>query len=137
MMTSSRRVVGYLALMLVAVAGCGETREFAPVSGTVFYKGKPVESGVVMFQPPVGEMARGQIGPDGRYVLETLDHAEGVIPGTCKVRVSVRATPPNAGGEIGLGKLLIPERYTYFDRSGITFDVTPSRTEPYDIHLED
>lgn len=119
------------------MVGCGEKLELAPVSGTVYYKDKPVESGVVMFQPAVGEIARGQIGPDGKYVLETLGQGEGAILGNCKVRVSVRSTPASSSGEIGLGKLLIPEKYTYFDRSGLTFEVTADRTEPYDIHLTD
>ena len=136
-MTSSKWVVAVCVVSLAVVAGCGEKRELAPVSGTVYYKDKPVESGVVMFQPPVGEIARGQIGPDGKYVLETLGEGEGVILGNCKVRVSVRSTPANSSGEIGLGKLLIPEKYTYFDQSGLTFDVTADRTEPYDIHLTD
>jgi hypothetical protein len=131
------RTAGLWIVALGVVAGCNDGPELAQVSGTVFYNGKPVESGVVMFQPPTGEMARGKIGPDGRYVLETLGQSEGVLPGTCKVRVSVRATPPDANGEVGLGKLLIPEKYTDFGRSGLTFEVTPDRTEPYDIQLTD
>lgn len=134
-MTSSKWVLVFCVAVSVVATGCGEKRELAPVSGTVYYKDKPVESGVVMFQPPVGEIARGQIGPDGRYVLETLGLGEGAPIGNCKVRVSVRTKSANNGGEMGLGKLLIPERYTYFDRSGLTFDVTADRTEPYDIHL--
>jgi hypothetical protein len=136
-MMSSKWVVACCVVSLAAMAGCSEKPALAPVSGTVFYKDKPVEAGVVMFQPPVGEIARGQIGPDGKYVLETLGQGEGVILGNCKVRVSVRSKPANSGGEVGLGKLLIPEKYTYFDRSGLTFEVNGDRTEPYDIHLTD
>jgi hypothetical protein len=131
----SSQFVGLL-LATAVIAGCGDSPRLVPVSGTVYYNGKPVESGVVMFQPPQGDMARGQVGPDGKYVLETLGQAPGVLPGTCKVRVSVRATAPNSGGELGLGKLLIPEKYTDFGRSGLTFDVTTERQEPYDIYLE-
>ena len=128
---------GLLTVCLAALAGCSPQADYAPVSGTVYYKGKPVESGVVMFQPAEGEVARGLIQSDGTYTLETLGEATGVRPGMAKVRVSVRANTNSNGGEVGLGKLLIPERYTDFDLSGLTFEVTPTRTEPYDIQLTD
>ncbi len=136
-MTRCGRIAGALCVALAASGGCGESREFAPVSGTVYYNGKPVDSGVVMFQPAAGEMARGTIRADGTYTLETLGKSSGVAPGSCKVRVSVRSAAPNTGGEVGLGKLLIPEVYSDFDRSGLVFDVRPDRQEPYDIRLED
>lgn len=136
-MSASWRIAGLLTVTLGLVGGCSDRPELVPVSGTVYYKGKPVETGVVMFQPDVGGIGRSRIGPDGRYSLETLEQGEGVIPGMHKVRVSVRAKPPGFGGEVGLGKLLIPEKYIHFDQSGLTFDVTADRTEPYDIHLAD
>ncbi|MCO6047118.1 hypothetical protein NG895_24740 [Aeoliella sp. ICT_H6.2] len=134
----TRILYGLLGPSLLVIAGCGASDEYAPVSGQVFYKGQPLNTGVVMFQPASGPIARGRIQSDGTFQLETLGEAPGARIGENKVRISARQAPadPNAA-EVGLGKLLIPRRYTDFSTSGLTIEVEPDRTEPYVFRLTD
>src|SRR5436190_15065410 len=50
---------------LVILAGCNHGPKMTPVTGKVIYNGRPLEFGVVMFQPPSGQPAQGKIQPDG------------------------------------------------------------------------
>src|SRR5437762_1355796 len=63
-----------LVAMLIQLVGCGgptgPVRNYADVAGAVKYKGKPLTMGTVMFQPPTGAMATGDIKPDGTYTLK-------------------------------------------------------------------
>ncbi|QDU53905.1 hypothetical protein [Aeoliella mucimassa] len=124
--------------VLLVTAGCGQTDQYAPVKGQVFYNDQPVTTGVVMFQPSDGPPARGRIEPDGTFELETIGEAQGARIGENKVRISSRQPPadPNAA-EVGLGKLLIPRRYTDFKTSGLVIEVESDRTEPYVFRLTD
>ncbi|QDV71939.1 hypothetical protein [Botrimarina mediterranea] len=121
----------------VVMSGCGSTQELAPVRGKVTYKGKPLTTGVVMFQPLSGPPARGRIQPDGTFELEMLGEGAGAPLGTNRVRVSSREPSADTATETALGKLLIPKRYTDFATSGLTVEVAADRTEPYLIELED
>lgn len=127
-------VLSAAACLLV---GCGERQELAPVRGKVTYQGKPLTSGVVMFQPQNGPPARGQIQPDGAFELELLGEGLGAPLGPNKVRISSREQPKDTGAEIGLGKLLIPKRYTDFDTSGLQVEVTPGQSDPFVFELHD
>ncbi len=53
------------------------------------YKGKPLDKGVVRFEPEVtARMASGNLQADGTYVLSTLKEGDGVVAGTHKVYVT-------------------------------------------------
>lgn len=124
-----------LLILAIAACGCSETTELSPVTGKVLFNGEPLNTGVVMFQPAKGPPARGQIQPDGSFELELLGVGRGAVLGTNKVRVSAREPSPPGDVEAGLGRLLIPRRYTDFDSSGLVVEVEPERTEPYLIKL--
>jgi len=131
----------YPLILLIAAfasfaAGCAES-EFTPVRGQVFYKSVPLTSGVVMFQPPYGPPSRGTIQQDGTFELATPGRADGARPGVNQVRISSREEPPIQRGELKLGRLLIPERYTQFGDSGLTAEVKPGSNEPFVFHLAD
>jgi hypothetical protein len=83
-----------LGLSLALMVGCGgpkaPKREYADVSGKVTYKGQPLKSGTVTFQPASGIAVIGDIQPDGSYSLK------GVI-GSNAVMISNRLPDPGPG----------------------------------------
>jgi hypothetical protein len=111
----------------------------APVTGKVLFNGRPLEFGSVVFQPPSGQPAQGEIQADGSFTLSTYRANDGAVVGPHKVRItcyeSQRPGTVKGPGEQTLGKSLIPEKYTLFDQSGLTADVTAARTEPFVLTL--
>jgi hypothetical protein len=136
-----------LAAGLTALAGgCGAGGpKFAPVKGKVAYAdGSPVEAGerltgYVVFHADsskgnaTGEVAQGQIQPDGSFSLLTRDK-EGAFVGWYKVTVDIARTNPKDPYDY---KPLIPERYKAPDKSGLTAEVVET-AEPgrYDLKVE-
>ena len=122
------------------VAGCHRGPTMAPVTGKVFYNGRPLEFGSVMFQPASGQPAQGQIQSDGTFTLSTYKEADGAVVGRHKVRITCYETEkpgfPRSPGEQTLGRLLIPEKYTFLDQSGLSADVSIDREEPFVFELE-
>jgi hypothetical protein len=99
----------------------------SPVTGKVTYNGHPLEFGVVMFQPPSGQPAQGEIHADGAFNLSTYRLNDGAVLGKHKVRIacyeSMRPGTIKGPGERTLGKPLVPEKYTLFEQSGLTAEV--------------
>ena len=76
-----------LPLLLAALlAGCSRPdAELAPVQGQVFYRGRPLAGGTIVFTPDPergghGPQAIAEIGTDGRYTLLTSGK-KGAVPG--------------------------------------------------------
>ena len=130
-----------VAGLLAAVCGCGREFELAPAKGKVTYNGNALEFGSVVFQPEKGPPARGTIQSDGSFALET-DGENGAIVGKHKVRVTCTEsqrpgyTPP-AGEEAGVGKSLIPKKFTRAPTSGLTEEVTAGGPNEFTIDLKD
>jgi len=118
---------------LLVLAGCNDGPKMVPVTGKVIYNGRPLEFGVVMFQPPNGQPAQGQVQPDGTYTLSTYRLNDGAVVARHKVRVacyeSMSPSFVKGPGEQKLGKPLVPEKYTLFDYSGLTADVNENNHE--------
>jgi hypothetical protein len=82
------------AMLLGWCGGCGASGSGAlpslvPVKGKVTFKGQPVTTGTVRFEPDdYGRPASGKLQSDGTYVLTTLKEGDGVVPG--HHRVSIR-----------------------------------------------
>ncbi len=120
------------------VAGCGVKRlETAPVTGTVRLDGKPLHRGTVIFTPELGRAATGEIQPDGSYRLSTYKSGDGALVGRHRVAVIARDDPPPAKGPMSeeVGPSLIPEFYSDFVRSGLSFEVKSGKKNVYDIEL--
>ena len=69
-----RRLVLLACLGLLGAPGCGDSSglpERYPVSGTVAYQGKPVERGVITFDP---------VSPDARTATGTLENGSKTLP---------------------------------------------------------
>ena len=131
---------------LVAAGGCSRGPRLVPVSGQVFYRDKPLEFGSVMFQPKTGgHPARGTIQPDGTFTLTTYQNKKtkpGAVVGTHLVRITCyegqRAQAAGeVTGEVFLGRLFIPEKYTFFDETELTAEIREGSNEPIIFHLSD
>lgn len=123
-------------------AGCDRGPEMGQVSGTVTYRGKPIQFGNVMLQPTAGGATSiGTIGSDGTFKMATEKYGEGTATGLNLVKVtSFEAQDPSRNMEIaivGLGKSLIPVRYTSYGTSGLSLDVKPGENPPFNIELVD
>ncbi len=135
--------VGIAPLVLVALLlGCGSDVELAPIRGKVLYNGQPLKFGGVTFQPIAGEPATGTIQSDGSFTLTTFDEGQGATVGKNQVRVTCYErqdpnAPPAKLGEDVLGKLLIPQRYTSYDTSGLTIVVSPEGKDDVVLELVD
>jgi hypothetical protein len=82
--------VAFFATFLIAMTGCGG--EFAPVSGTVTYDGKPVAKLRVLFSPQpigddfaVGPYSKGVTDENGRFSLVTRYDDAGAFIGKHKL----------------------------------------------------
>ena len=133
----------YLLAICSAITGCGKNQDVVPVHGQVLFRGKPLAYGSVMFQPAeVGELARGQIQPDGTFVLSTKKPGDGVHVGTSRVRITAYdAQRPGAAQNSGqqetaLGRSAIPKKYQSFGTSELTVEVKPDMTLPVILDLE-
>jgi hypothetical protein len=123
MVLHCRRVALAAALLLPLAAGCG-TRLY-PVRGQVTYPdGKALTEGIVVFESKDHEptvMARGVIGPDGRYELSTYKPGDGVPAGKYRALVAPK-NDPNAVDKAS--KPPFDPAYAAFQTSGLEFDVT-------------
>ncbi|NOY40457.1 MAG: hypothetical protein GXP26_01285 [Planctomycetes bacterium] len=144
---SYRSRLGLAGGMVVALLlGCDQGPEMIPVHGQVFYQDQPLTSGSVMLQPVQGQPARGEIQPDGTFVLSTYAAEDGVVLGKQKVRITCYESQQPASQRqpssqrvepMGLGASLIPKKYTSYATSGLVVDIKPGRTEPLLFHLTD
>jgi len=92
--------------------------------------------GGVMFQSSNGQPATAVIQSDGSFEMKTHGEGTGAVVGHNKVRITCNAAQdPNrktasVGGELALGKRLIPKRYSSFRTSGLEIDIQPDQNEP-------
>jgi len=142
-------VVGLAAaIALPTVLGCGRaagTAETAKVTGTVTYKGSPLEGVSVGFIPQGagGRPASGTTDASGKFTLSTFKAGDGAVPGTHKVVISVPTDPNNPppmpgmpGYEAYMKKRVgrFPAKYSS-DRS-TTLTVTVERGKANELTLE-
>ena len=124
-MLSHRRSFCWLALCaaVLSLAGCNKGLGTLPVTGKVFYQGKPLAEGTVIYAPidVNGRQARGAIQPDGTFAL-TTGAEEGAMPGEYKVVILALEPHPGEPGRDGTNPnaappkiergFVIPEKYT-------------------------
>jgi len=141
-----------ILLILLAHVGCssGPSRPATyPVSGTVTWKGQPLEAARVVFVPTTAgvEAASGVTDATGKYQLTTFVAGDGAQPGEYRVKVSKydtkKATTAEkkeyltfeeeqkmvfSGDELPTppAKNLLPKKYEQESTSGITHTVTKS-----------
>jgi hypothetical protein len=128
-----------VASAALLLTGCDGGPPRAPAKGIVLLDGKPLTGGegVVRFQTVDGfQFARGVIGPDGRFVLETPGSGEGAIIGECEVSVAyVKPPPPATEGEQPVGESLVPDHYSQGTTSGLRETITAEGPNEFTIEL--
>jgi hypothetical protein len=123
------RLFALAALVLFPCWGCGSgggggaLTNLVQVKGKVTYKGKPLTSGMIHFEPDggFGRPATGKLQSDGSYALTTLKDGDGVVAGSHQVTVG------------GFDKPLASDRalkkYGVRRSSGLTAEVDSEHTE--------
>jgi hypothetical protein len=92
--------------VLAALSGCGGA-DVKKISGTLTYKGKPVPSAIIEFQPEQGRMCSGETDEQGHFTMRYDNKTDGVVAGKNKVTVHFKST---AGArEPGMPPKLTPE----------------------------
>jgi hypothetical protein len=123
------RVLALLSLALALLGpnvgcggnGAGTMPSLVPVTGKVTFKGQPLTSGTVRFEPDdFGRPASGKLQPDGTFVLSTLKDGDGVVAG--HHLVSITDTDPKA-------KPAVPKKYANGQSSKFVADVSPENKQ--------
>lgn len=122
-----------LLLVLAVLTGCAGNST-VPVTGSVTYEGKPLASGVIIFETPGARPAVGKI-IEGKIVeVTTYRDRDGAPPGEHKVAIqsvetggaAITKHPGDAGVPAGYmqSRSLIPEVYGDPEKSGLTAALT-------------
>jgi hypothetical protein len=117
------------ALLLAVCSGCADpSQRTYPVTGTVTFAGKAVESGMITFDPADGSAGSIQVMiEDGRYQLLTK-------AGSKKVSImAFRDVPEKAVGGRPPRECYIPSRYN--TATTLTTEVKVNDTNQIDFHL--
>jgi len=130
-----------LALLLCLSTGCfrGGNYELVPVEGVVTINGEPAENIMVQFMPNALEETEGPTseaitGPDGKFVLKTVDQREGAVVGRHVVVLFDMEEDRPAQGEPLEHEPRISSRYNTA-AGGIKVEVKPG--EPVNINIEE
>jgi len=140
----------FMAFAVFTPVGCnlGGPPDMVAIRGKVFYDGKPMKEGTVIYtprEPGQGRQASGGIQPDGTFVLTTFKKGDGVKKG--QYNISIYALEPHPGepksreaveamgGKIKRG-FLIPKKYTDPATSGLTDTVDQNHSGFKRIELE-
>lgn len=135
-----------VAIVVLALAGCGGKEGFTgptgTVNGKVTYKGGPIPAGsLVTFLSSEGYAASGTTSEDGSYKL-TYEGSENIPATTYKVQLS----PPAATASdqlIDPSQPLpeappepFPSKYAASSTSGLEFTIKEGENPPIDFDLE-
>lgn len=130
--------------LLSGLAGCGGSTNppTVAVGGTVTFKGEPLTSGTVRFNPAdpqKGRPAEGQIEKDGRFTLSTYKQGDGALAGEYGVSVTSFTDGPKVPAKdkgMGLGDVsAIPQKYGNPKTSGLKETVAAGKPRS-DLALE-
>jgi hypothetical protein len=134
-----RGLLTIVALAALMAAGCSHRRELLPVQGRVLLDGEPLAFGSVSFQSDSGQPATAIIGADGSFTLAVFGEGPGAVPGPNRILITCyegqRQAAADRDREPSLGRLLIPERYTSYETSGLAIDVHRGMEMPVVLNL--
>ncbi|MCS6852041.1 MAG: hypothetical protein NZ700_12840 [Gemmataceae bacterium] len=131
------------AVLLGGSSGCGQSQPppLVPVRGKVYYQGRPLPLGTIVFTPDRqrgtdGPISVGEIQPDGSYVLRTQE-GQGAIAGWHRVTIAaIDVPPPMPGQVVVLPRSLLPDKYRDPDRSGLCCEIRPGQENGINFHLQ-
>lgn len=127
-----------LWLLVTAFIGCGDNRGRVPVTGTVLFDGKPLESGTIRFGGDQGAAGASQI-VNGEFSLNESGSQRGVLPGRYDVliaswieeRGSVRKD-----GSFSPGITRIPLLYLDPEKSGLKAEVVKGQSNRFSFEVK-
>jgi hypothetical protein len=125
-------------IALAIVAGCGDNRGRVPVTGTVLFDGKPLESGQIRFGGDQGAAGVGEI-VSGRFSLNENASQKGVLPGKYVVLISSWVEERGSvrkDGSFSPGIPRIPLVYLDPNKSGLTAEVKPGHRNQFTFELK-
>jgi hypothetical protein len=141
-----------VVLLQTTISGCGPGNKLgtAPVTGTVTYKGQPVDGATVSFIPDGdGRPATAITKAGGAYQLTTLD-SEGAMPGPYSVLVRKTEMPIASQESVSMEealklnnrpppppKELLPAKYGDAAKSPLKFEVKQGQANKFEIQLTD
>jgi len=128
-----------LAVLLVAlIVGCGNNGGRVPVTGSVLFDGKPLETGTIRFG---GDQGAAGVGPivNGSFTLNESGSQSGVLPGKYDVliaswieeRGSVRQD-----GSFSPGITRIPLLYLEPEKSGLKAEVVKGQPNKFTFDVK-
>lgn len=126
--------LGALTLALCLVLGCGPGGPpSGKLSGSVVYKGEPLNTGTIIFMPQSGDnpYAQAEIAEDGTYTATTKEFGNRVPIGTYRVMISA---VKDMGPEAPVIPL-IPFKYSSDQQSGLTAQVSEGENK-VDFNLD-
>jgi hypothetical protein len=135
--------LGILAVLIALLVGCGsKEKDRKAVSGTVTFKGAPLNNATIRFLPAAESTATSQATAsidDGKYELPA---SQGLMPG--KYQVSILSQKPLRGPQGGKRKTpgaskskqreIIPERFNA--KTTLECEVTPDGPNSFNFDLK-
>ncbi len=88
----SRLIAVGLLIAACLFAGCGRKNDLGvvPTSGTVTHNGQPVADLFLNFEPASGRPSWALTDANGQFNAVYTSHLPGVLPGECRVWVTIR-----------------------------------------------
>ena len=129
-----------LILGLSIVVGCGDGRPARiPVSGTVTYRGKPLDGANVTFVPKGSRPASGQTDAQGRFTLQTFSSGDGVVAGDHVVCIVKSVPDPKDKKKSPYPKMIsvTPARYATPVQSPLKAAVAAKGPNDFRFELDD
>lgn len=135
------RGLGFLACLLFMAVGCSDGKGPQRVSGSVFFKGQPLDDGEIQFRPfdPTTPSLSGGSIVDGTYDVPA---ASGLMPGKYRVIINspdrsqkiyvARADPEMGGGYVF--KERIPAKFN--TKSNETIEVKLGGDNVFDFKID-
>jgi hypothetical protein len=128
-----------VALLGLALAGCGQRVERGRISGKITFQGQPVTEGIVLFcNSSQGVNMSAAIKPNGSYEIVTMEGA-GLPLGAYRVSVCPPPEIPYMGPPGSQPKpkqyANIPKKYRRYETADLTLTVK-SGANPFDIDMK-
>jgi hypothetical protein len=119
-------------------SGCSHRTPTYAVTGTVTYRGKPVEDAGVSFMPKGMRPASARTNAEGRFQLMTFVGTDGAAAGEHVVCISKLVPAPSTKDEpYKMAKNILPERYGNPLKSPLKAKVTAAGPNDFTFDLTD
>jgi hypothetical protein len=116
--------MGLACVALTTIAGCNKNPARITTSGQVLIDGEPLRYGQVLFVPKGGRPSDADLDENGRFTLSSFDTNDGAALGTHQVAVFA-----NEQLDATRTKWHAPRRYSYYQSSGLTEEITGPRDD--------